>query len=191
MVVIGAGVSGLTSAAILAKSGLSVVVLEKDRRIGGYLAGYRRKKFRFDTAIHWLNMFGANGMASKIFNFLGNDWPHPVEQKRIRRLKSDSIDYLIAKSGSHLFILDHDRKDDNSNMDVYTEYLATTMIDFVRERTGSRQVILGGHSLGGIISIIKAIIDSVRNPRFVTAIKALIIINSPIYMKTSSYLERK
>jgi len=98
VIVIGAGVSGLTSAALLCKAGMSVLVLEKDKRVGGYLAGFRRKHFRFDTAIHWLNMFGKNGMASKIFNFLGNDWPHPVEQKRIRRLKSASIDYLITNN---------------------------------------------------------------------------------------------
>ena len=81
VVVIGAGVSGLTSAALLSKAGLSVLVLERDSRPGGYLAGFRRKNYRFDSAIHWLNQCGEVGIVSKIFGFLGKDWPKPVPQK--------------------------------------------------------------------------------------------------------------
>ncbi len=92
-----------------------------------------------------------------------------------------SFDYHLVRSGSRLFILDHDRKDEDANIDVYAEYLTTTMMDFVIERTNSPQVILGGHSMGGLIAICKAILDTVRRPRFITAIKALIIINSPVH----------
>ena len=42
VVIIGAGVAGLTSAALLAKSGLSVCVLEAGAIGGGYLQGFRR-----------------------------------------------------------------------------------------------------------------------------------------------------
>jgi phytoene dehydrogenase-like protein len=51
VVVIGGGLSGLTSAALLSRAGLSVGVFEMDTRPGGYLAGFRRKDFRFDSAI--------------------------------------------------------------------------------------------------------------------------------------------
>ena len=61
VIIIGAGVSGLTAAALLSKSGLSVCVLERHRLIGGYLQGFGRKGFTFDTAIHWLNQYGKNG----------------------------------------------------------------------------------------------------------------------------------
>ena len=58
VLVIGSGMGGLSSAALLAKSGLRVCVVEAELRPGGYLAGFRRRDFRFDTAIHWLNQCG-------------------------------------------------------------------------------------------------------------------------------------
>src|SRR5690606_20509264 len=76
VVVIGAGVGGLTTAALLSKAGFSVCVLEKEPHAGGYLAGFRRKHFRFDTAIHWLNQCMPGGMAAKIFDILGSDHPN-------------------------------------------------------------------------------------------------------------------
>ncbi|UTW64396.1 NAD(P)/FAD-dependent oxidoreductase [bacterium SCSIO 12741] len=94
--IIGSGVSGLMSAAILSKAGYSVCVLEMESRIGGYLAGFRRKDFRFDTAIHWLNQTGPEGMVTKMFEFLGSDYPQTVPQKRIRRFKGESFDYLLT-----------------------------------------------------------------------------------------------
>ena len=49
IVVIGAGVGGLTAAIRLAAAGHSVVVHEKSETIGGKLAVYERDGFRFDT----------------------------------------------------------------------------------------------------------------------------------------------
>src|ERR1700733_1790040 len=80
VVVIGAGVGGLTSAALLSKAGFSVCVLEKEPHVGGYLAGFRRKNFRFDTAIHWLNQCAPGGMACKLFDALGTDHPIAIPQ---------------------------------------------------------------------------------------------------------------
>ncbi len=96
VVIIGAGVSGLTSAALLSRAGLSVLVLELDNRPGGYLAGFRRKDFRFDSAIHWLNQMGPNGLVTRIFDFIGDDHPRPELQKRIKRYLGDDYDYLLT-----------------------------------------------------------------------------------------------
>jgi len=98
VVVIGAGVGGLTAAALLSKAGYSVCVLEKEPHAGGYLAGFRRKNFRFDTAIHWLNQCSPGGMAATIFDFLGADHPEAIPQKRIRRYKGDTFDYLLTNN---------------------------------------------------------------------------------------------
>lgn len=98
VVVIGGGVGGLTAAALLSKAGLSVCVLEKEPHVGGYLAGFRRKNFRFDTAIHWLNQCGPGGLVSKLFDFLGTDHPTAVTQTRIRRYKRESADCLLTNN---------------------------------------------------------------------------------------------
>ncbi|PZF70852.1 NAD(P)/FAD-dependent oxidoreductase [Taibaiella soli] len=102
VVVIGAGMGGLTAAALLSKAGYSVCVLEKEPHAGGYLAGFRRKDFRFDTAIHWLNQCAPGGMASRVFDFLGNDYPRAIPQKRIRRYKGESYDYLLTNEPDKL-----------------------------------------------------------------------------------------
>lgn len=96
--VIGAGVGGLTAAALLSKSGFSVCVLEKEPHPGGYLAGFRRKDFIFDTAIHWLNQCNHDGLVSRLFDVLGTDHPRPIQQKRIRRYKGDDFDYLLTNN---------------------------------------------------------------------------------------------
>ena len=75
VIIIGAGISGLTSAALLSKTGLKVCVLERHYLIGGYLQGFDRKEFIFDTAIHWLNQCGKEGTVSKLFNYIGEDYP--------------------------------------------------------------------------------------------------------------------
>jgi prolycopene isomerase len=83
--IIGAGIGGLTAAALLSKLGFSVCVLEKEPHVGGYLAGFKRKGFRFDTAIHWLNKCNEKGLVSRLFDVLGKD--HPIEIPQIRSKK--------------------------------------------------------------------------------------------------------
>ena len=75
---------------------MSVWVLEMDLRPGGYLAGFQRKKFVFDTAIHWLNQCGEKGMTRRIFDYLGTGAPETPPLKRIRRYIGDTTDYLLT-----------------------------------------------------------------------------------------------
>lgn len=102
VVIIGAGVAGLTAAALLAKIGLSVCVLEAGAIGGGYLQGFRRKDFRFDTAIHWLNQYEPGGMICMTFDILGNDYPKAIPQKRIKRFKGKGFDYLLTNNPDDL-----------------------------------------------------------------------------------------
>ena len=102
VIVIGSGIGGLTAAALLSKAGLSVCVLEKEPHPGGYLAGYRRKDFRFDTAIHWLNQYSKEGMVCKLFDTLGSDYPRAISQQRIRRFKGDNHEYLLTNNPDEL-----------------------------------------------------------------------------------------
>lgn len=100
--VIGAGMGGLTAAATLGKAGLSVCVLERDKRPGGYLAGFGRKGFRFDTAIHWLNQCGPGGLVRRILDSIGPGAPETAPLRRIRRYKSESFDYLLTDKPNDL-----------------------------------------------------------------------------------------
>ncbi|MEO6316460.1 MAG: NAD(P)/FAD-dependent oxidoreductase [Chitinophagaceae bacterium] len=102
VVIIGSGIGGLTAGALLSKAGLTVCVLEKEPHPGGYLAGFSRKAFRFDTAIHWLNQYSKEGMVCRLFDALGNDYPKAVTQKRIRRFKGDDYEYLLTNTPDDL-----------------------------------------------------------------------------------------
>ena len=85
VIIIGAGISGLTAAALLSKAGKSVCVLERHRLIGGYLQGFERKGFIFDTAIHWLNQYAEEGSVTHVFDYLGNDYPRALKMTNIHR----------------------------------------------------------------------------------------------------------
>lgn len=94
--IIGAGMGGLTAAALLAKSGLRVAVLEMELQPGGYLAGFQRKRFVFDTAIHWLNQCGPRGGVRRILDFVDASAPATPPLRRIRRYRGESFDYLLT-----------------------------------------------------------------------------------------------
>ena len=98
VVIIGAGVSGLTSAALFSRAGFSVAVVEMDARPGGYLAGFRRKDFRFDSAIHWLNQCGERGFVNRVFRSIGNDFPKTEEQVNIRRFMTAGMDFMLTNN---------------------------------------------------------------------------------------------
>jgi len=94
--IIGAGISGLTAAALLSKAGLNLVVLEKEERLGGYLAGFTRNGFVFDTAVQWLSQCDKGGFVYSILRHLGDDFPRCRRLSRIRRHKSETLDYLLT-----------------------------------------------------------------------------------------------
>ena len=56
VVVIGGGISGLASAALLAKEGHSVTLLEKNDDLGGRAGSWERDGFRWDTGPSWYLM---------------------------------------------------------------------------------------------------------------------------------------
>lgn len=102
VVIIGAGISGMTSAALLSRAGLSVCVVEKEPHAGGYLAGFRRKDFRFDSAIHWLNQYGKRGIVTKVFQVIGSDRPKVKTLEKIYRTKTAGHDYLLTNNPDEL-----------------------------------------------------------------------------------------
>ena len=75
IVVVGAGIAGLTSAAILSKLGLSVTLIESHTQSGGCAGTFKRKKYIFDVGATQVAGLEEGGIHSKIFKFL--DIPLP------------------------------------------------------------------------------------------------------------------
>jgi all-trans-retinol 13,14-reductase len=70
-VVIGAGVSGITSAITLAQNGYSVALLEKADRTAPLLRGFSRHGVHFDTGFHYTGGLGAGEPLDVFFRYLG------------------------------------------------------------------------------------------------------------------------
>lgn len=82
VIVIGAGIGGLSTAALLAKAGKSVLLVERHDRPGGYAHGFRRRDFHFDAGVHLVSGCGPEGYRNgstihKICQAVGID-PHTV-----------------------------------------------------------------------------------------------------------------
>ncbi|MCD6561383.1 MAG: NAD(P)/FAD-dependent oxidoreductase [Deltaproteobacteria bacterium] len=100
-IVIGGGLAGLSCAALLAKAGLSVLLLEKNRRLGGYAVSYTIKGHRFDIAIQAIGGCGRNGIITRTLKETGQENKVnflPFEPARVYFL--DGSDSPWAQAGS-------------------------------------------------------------------------------------------
>ncbi len=77
-VIIGSGIAGLTSAALLAQRGYKVVVLERDLHPGGCAAGWSTDGYRFAVGATVAMGFEKGGVHREIYNRLGLE-PRYVE----------------------------------------------------------------------------------------------------------------
>ncbi|MCD4742519.1 MAG: NAD(P)/FAD-dependent oxidoreductase [Desulfobacteraceae bacterium] len=96
VVVIGGGTGGLTAGAIIAKEGLDVVICEINSQVGGYLAGFSRGEFQFDSSIQWLNQASPGGILFRLWNYLGDNAPQCPSLKRIHRWVGPEHDYILT-----------------------------------------------------------------------------------------------
>lgn len=67
--VVGAGAGGLTLALLLAKTGRSVLLIDSQPEVGGYLRRFKRKGVMFDTGYHFTG--GFNGVMTQMMQVLG------------------------------------------------------------------------------------------------------------------------
>ena len=95
IIIIGGGLGGLFTGALLAKEGYGVTVLEKNAAIGGGLQTFQRAGVTFETGMHILGGLRPGASISKICQYLG-----VYDQLQLRDVDHDCID-SITYSSSH------------------------------------------------------------------------------------------
>lgn len=80
VIIIGAGISGLSAGIFAQKSGFETVLFEKHRISGGECTGWDRKGFHIDGCIHWLTGTKQGTDLNKLWNEVGALENIPVYQ---------------------------------------------------------------------------------------------------------------
>jgi all-trans-retinol 13,14-reductase len=100
-IVIGSGIGGLTTAALLAKLGKRVCVLEQHYTAGGYTHSYEREGYEWDVGVHYVGEVHKPWSAiRRVFDVIsdGNlEWA-PMDARYDRIVLGDkSIDYVAGR----------------------------------------------------------------------------------------------
>jgi all-trans-retinol 13,14-reductase len=89
VVILGSGMGGLACANILANEGISVIVLERNRQIGGNLQVFSRDKRFFDTGVHYIGGVDKGQILHKLFTYFGI-----IENLHLQKMDEDGFDRI-------------------------------------------------------------------------------------------------
>jgi all-trans-retinol 13,14-reductase len=124
-IVIGSGMGGLTTAALLSEVGWRVCVLEQHYTAGGYTHSYERNGYEWDVGLHYIGDVGAPTRTRKLFDFLSDgklQWA-PMDDEYDRFYVGDHV--YSARAGKTGFRENLVRQfpDEESAIDAYMELL--------------------------------------------------------------------
>jgi all-trans-retinol 13,14-reductase len=101
--VIGSGIGGLTTAALLSELGWKVCVLEQHYTAGGYTHSYARAGYEWDVGVHYIGDVGSKTRTRRMFDFLSDgqlEWA-PMDEEYDRFYIGDKV--FCARAGKKQF----------------------------------------------------------------------------------------
>lgn len=143
VIIMGGGLGGLFTGAILAKEGLDVTVLEKNATVGGGLQSFRRFGEVFDTGMHIIGGMEEGGNVRRICEYLGIWDKVHVEQSSIHMMDrvyfaSEHKAYRIGQGRqNYIDSLAEAFPDQKDNIEAYVEamYKVADEVDLFYLRT--------------------------------------------------------
>jgi len=97
-VIIGSGFGGLCTAYILAKEGMKVCVLEKNRQVGGSLQIYSRDKTIFETGVHYIGGLDEGQNLNSYFKYF-----NLMHQLKLQKLDENGYDLISFKGDDTIY----------------------------------------------------------------------------------------
>jgi len=97
-IVIGSGMGGLSTAALLSELGWKVCVLEQHYTAGGYTHSYERNGYEWDVGVHYIGDVGTETRTKKMFDFLSDgklEWA-PMDPEYDRFYVGDKVYTAVA-----------------------------------------------------------------------------------------------
>ncbi len=127
-IVIGSGMGGLTTAALLSELGWRVCVLEQHYTAGGFTHSYERNGYESDVGVHYIGDVGARTRTRRMFDFLSDgklEWA-PMDEEYDRFYVGDRV--YNARAGKQAFRDNLLRQFPNEQVaiDRYLELLSAT-----------------------------------------------------------------
>lgn len=180
--IIGGGIGGLFTGALLAKEGFQVTVLERSGHVGGGLQSFTRNGVTFDAGMHVVGGLQPGGSLDRICRYLGIR-----DQIRVRPVDSDCMDEVYCCEDQRLYRIPGRREaftdylcrqfpEECGNIRRYVDHLfaLADQVDFFFLRPGSVSGSKGDPAF--YQSSRQFIADYVRNPK----LRSLLAYLSPL-----------
>jgi|TARA_B110000091_G_scaffold45688_1_gene50021 all-trans-retinol 13,14-reductase len=128
VIVIGSGIGGLCSAALLSQMGKKVLVLEQHYTAGGFTHAYEREGYEWDVGVHYIGDMGRKSQGRGLFDYISGGqlkWAEmdPVYDRII--LGDEHFDFVAGKE-NFKNSLKLQFPDDTVAIDQYVDLVTTT-----------------------------------------------------------------
>jgi all-trans-retinol 13,14-reductase len=125
-IVIGSGMGGLTTAALLSDLGHRVCVLEQHYTAGGFTHSYERAGYEWDVGVHYIGEVGAPTRTRRMFDYLSGgklEWA-PMDDEYDRFYVGDKVFNAVAGKSAFRDNLVRQFPDEARAIDQYMALLA-------------------------------------------------------------------
>jgi C-3',4' desaturase CrtD len=133
VVVVGGGVGGLTTAALLAARGVSVCLLERESRPGGCAATFQKFGYSFEAGAGLYGLWQPGEIHDRIFAEL------PVDPPEVRPLEPA---YMVRLPGGEEIAITRDSKDFEDRLRAVFPECADEAVEFYRGLAPLNEVLL-------------------------------------------------